>query len=242
MHSEVAVVRGVPPSLARCELTYRAARADRPRPRGGAARGLRRAPPRARPRGRRASRRPGPARLLLRRGRGRRPRRGGAHDDARRRLPARRDPRGRGGPRALPAARAHVRLPATLEGGDVLRVGRTLFVGRSARTNDDGIARLTAVAEPLGYRGRAGPGDRLPAPQERGHRARRRPRAGQPRLGRHGHVPRPRRARGRPGRAGRGQRPARAGPGRSPTPASRARSTASRPSATPCGRSTCRSS
>ncbi len=43
-------------------------------------------------------------------------------------------------------------LPATLEGGDVLRVGRTLFVGRSARTNEAGIARLAAVAEPLGYR------------------------------------------------------------------------------------------
>jgi dimethylargininase len=43
-------------------------------------------------------------------------------------------------------------LPANLEGGDVLRVGRTLFVGRSARTNEAGIARLTAVAEPLGYR------------------------------------------------------------------------------------------
>ena len=42
--------------------------------------------------------------------------------------------------------------PATLEGGDVLRVGRTLFVGRSARTNEAGVARLAAVAEPLGYR------------------------------------------------------------------------------------------
>jgi dimethylargininase len=43
-------------------------------------------------------------------------------------------------------------LPATLEGGDVLRVGRRLFVGRSRRTNEAGIARLAAVAEPLGYR------------------------------------------------------------------------------------------
>ena len=34
----------------------------------------------------------------------------------------------------------------------MLRVGRTLFVGRSARTNEAGIARLAAVAEPLGYR------------------------------------------------------------------------------------------
>jgi dimethylargininase len=45
-----------------------------------------------------------------------------------------------------------VALPATLEGGDVLRMGRTLFVGRSARTNDAGIDRLRTVAEPLGYR------------------------------------------------------------------------------------------
>ena len=43
-------------------------------------------------------------------------------------------------------------FPATLEGGDVLRVGRRLFVGRSARTNEAGIARLAAFAEPLGYR------------------------------------------------------------------------------------------
>jgi dimethylargininase len=43
-------------------------------------------------------------------------------------------------------------LPATIEGGDVLRVGRTLFVGRSPRTNEAGISRLAAVATPLGYR------------------------------------------------------------------------------------------
>lgn len=42
--------------------------------------------------------------------------------------------------------------PATLEGGDVLCVGRTLFVGSSSRTNPAGAARLSAVAEPLGYR------------------------------------------------------------------------------------------
>ena len=42
-------------------------------------------------------------------------------------------------------------LPATIEGGDVLRVGRTVFVGRSPRTNEAGIARLRAFAEPLGY-------------------------------------------------------------------------------------------
>jgi len=41
--------------------------------------------------------------------------------------------------------------PATLEGGDVLRVGRTLYVGRSARTDDRGIAALAAIAGPFGY-------------------------------------------------------------------------------------------
>jgi len=46
---------------------------------------------------------------------------------------------------------AHVGPPATLEGGDVLAVGRTLFVGRSPRTNAAGADRLRALAEPLGY-------------------------------------------------------------------------------------------
>ncbi len=32
--------------------------------------------------------------------------------------------------------------PATLDGGDVLRIGSTLFVGRSGRTNDAGIEQL----------------------------------------------------------------------------------------------------
>lgn len=64
----------------------------------------------------------------------------------------------RGEVRVIEAALARYRPiertaePATLEGGDVLRVAHTLYVGRSARTNDEGIARLAAVAEPLGYR------------------------------------------------------------------------------------------
>jgi len=59
---------------------------------------------------------------------------------------------------AVEAALAHYRPiettppPATLEGGDVLRVGRTLYVGRSCRTDEAGCARLAALAEPLGYR------------------------------------------------------------------------------------------
>jgi len=45
-----------------------------------------------------------------------------------------------------------VELPATIEGGDVLRMDRSLFVGRSPRTNAAGIAALRAFAQPLGYR------------------------------------------------------------------------------------------
>lgn len=41
--------------------------------------------------------------------------------------------------------------PATLDGGDVMRVGRTLFVGISARTNRAGTGQLREIVEPLGY-------------------------------------------------------------------------------------------
>ena len=45
----------------------------------------------------------------------------------------------------------HLREPATLEGGDVMRVGRTLYVGVSHRTNPAGIEQLTDELCPLGY-------------------------------------------------------------------------------------------
>ena len=41
--------------------------------------------------------------------------------------------------------------PATLDGGDVLALGRRLFVGRTARSNDAGRAFLAAVVAPFGY-------------------------------------------------------------------------------------------
>jgi dimethylargininase len=50
-----------------------------------------------------------------------------------------------------------VEAPATLEGGDVLRVGRTLLVGLSSRTNAAGVAALDAVARRFGYDVRALP-------------------------------------------------------------------------------------
>jgi len=40
--------------------------------------------------------------------------------------------------------------PGTLDGGDVLRVGRTLYVGRTARTNSNAIEQLADLAS--GYR------------------------------------------------------------------------------------------
>ncbi len=41
--------------------------------------------------------------------------------------------------------------PGTLDGGDVLRVGKRIFVGRSSRTNDEGIAQLRARVSGFGY-------------------------------------------------------------------------------------------
>jgi dimethylargininase len=45
----------------------------------------------------------------------------------------------------------HLREPATLEGGDVMRIGRTLYVGLSHRTNRAGIEQLAGELGPLGY-------------------------------------------------------------------------------------------
>jgi dimethylargininase len=42
--------------------------------------------------------------------------------------------------------------PATLDGGDVLRVGRRVWVGLSERTTPEGAEQLRAILGPLGYR------------------------------------------------------------------------------------------
>ncbi|HEX8424006.1 MAG TPA: arginine deiminase family protein, partial [Pyrinomonadaceae bacterium] len=42
--------------------------------------------------------------------------------------------------------------PATLDGGDVVRLGKELFVGCSSRTNTEGIEFLTRIVQPFGYR------------------------------------------------------------------------------------------
>ncbi len=46
----------------------------------------------------------------------------------------------------------HIREPATLEGGDVIRIGKTLYAGLSRRTNREGVAQLADFLKPFGYR------------------------------------------------------------------------------------------
>lgn len=46
----------------------------------------------------------------------------------------------------------HILLPATLDGGDVVQVGKTLFVGLSRRTNGRGIESFATIVAPFGYR------------------------------------------------------------------------------------------
>jgi dimethylargininase len=43
-----------------------------------------------------------------------------------------------------------IEAPGTIEGGDVLRLGSRAYVGRSSRTNDDGIQQLAAIAAEQG--------------------------------------------------------------------------------------------
>jgi dimethylargininase len=45
-----------------------------------------------------------------------------------------------------------VREPGTLDGGDILKVGDTIYVGRGGRTNGEGVRQLRSVFEPLGAR------------------------------------------------------------------------------------------
>ena len=55
--------------------------------------------------------------------------------------------------RCLAAYRPLVRLvpPATLDGGDVMRVERSIFVGLGARTNQAAVEQLRALTHPHGY-------------------------------------------------------------------------------------------
>jgi dimethylargininase len=53
--------------------------------------------------------------------------------------------------RALGLETARTEDPGTLDGGDVLQVGRTLYAGRGGRTNAEGIRQLRRLAGPLGF-------------------------------------------------------------------------------------------
>ncbi len=47
---------------------------------------------------------------------------------------------------------ARVEAPGTIDGGDVLVVGRTVYVGRTRRTNAEGARQLARAIAPFGYR------------------------------------------------------------------------------------------
>lgn len=44
-----------------------------------------------------------------------------------------------------------IRGDGTLDGGDILKVGKVAYVGRTARTNGEGIRQLRAIIQPLGW-------------------------------------------------------------------------------------------
>jgi len=46
---------------------------------------------------------------------------------------------------------AYIKLPGTLEGGDILRVGKKLFAGFTQRSNPEGIRQLAVIAAQYGY-------------------------------------------------------------------------------------------
>jgi dimethylargininase len=52
--------------------------------------------------------------------------------------------------RSLGLRTARISEPGTLDGGDVLQAGRTVYVGRGGRTNGEGIRQLRALLAPLG--------------------------------------------------------------------------------------------
>lgn len=52
--------------------------------------------------------------------------------------------------RALDLTVHRIEEPGTLDGGDVLKVGSTVYVGRGGRTNADGVAQLRSLLRPLG--------------------------------------------------------------------------------------------
>lgn len=48
-----------------------------------------------------------------------------------------------------------IQPPGTVDGGDILQVGKTIFVGRSTRSTENAIGQIRSILEPYGYRVRA---------------------------------------------------------------------------------------
>jgi dimethylargininase len=44
-----------------------------------------------------------------------------------------------------------IKPPGTVEGGDVILAGDVAFIGRSVRTNDEGIRQFSKIMKPMGY-------------------------------------------------------------------------------------------
>ncbi|TCC47579.1 N(G),N(G)-dimethylarginine dimethylaminohydrolase [Kribbella capetownensis] len=51
----------------------------------------------------------------------------------------------------------HITEPGTLDGGDILKIGSTVYAGQGGRTNDEGIRQLRQAFAPLGAEVRAVP-------------------------------------------------------------------------------------
>lgn len=51
--------------------------------------------------------------------------------------------------------------PGTLDGGDVMKIGRDVYVGHGGRTNGAGIEQVRAILEPVGARVHAVPNERV---------------------------------------------------------------------------------
>lgn len=52
---------------------------------------------------------------------------------------------------------AQIQAPGTIDGGDVLVAGKTLFVGESLRSNSDAVEQVSRLLHPLGYKVRTVP-------------------------------------------------------------------------------------
>jgi len=46
---------------------------------------------------------------------------------------------------------ARIEPPATLDGGDVLRIGKSVYIGLSGRTGEQGVEQVRRLIEPIGY-------------------------------------------------------------------------------------------